>query len=340
MKRFLMHREPALRIPPIVRRVLSGPGRRLDEPARRRMEGLLGASFADVRIHEGPEAAASADAVGAEAFTSGRHVVFNHGRYAPGSTRGDGLLAHELGHVAEGAAGIHRAPLGTKFTQPKGAKSPYRKLEGHFDGATFTLSGDGAVLFSVPAQSGRPYTVRAADAAACGGAPTDTYLNNPRYVGIADNGPIPEGRFQFTAAQLATFTGAEQLKMITGAAFTDPFGSPLHGGDWGAGRVPLTKIKVVSVPKAMGNTDTRSGFYLHGGSLPGSSGCIDVGNDGVDQLVKALTGYTGRIVITVKYTAAPPSVGALGRALGRFTYPKAKNPTFLDRIKAAAGMEE
>jgi hypothetical protein len=304
------------------------------------MEGQLGQSFADVRIHDGPQAAASAEAVGAEAYTSGRDVVFNRGRYTPGSPEGDGLLAHELGHVAEGAGGIHRAVLGTKFTHPAGTKSPFRKLEGHFDGDKFTFTADGAVLFQVSAQSGRPYTVKATDAAACGGRPDDTYLNNPRYVGIADNGPIPEGKYQFTAAQLATFSGAEQLKMITGGSFTDPFGASLHGGDWGAGRVPLTPISIVPVPKKMGSTGARSGFFLHGGSLPGSSGCIDVGNDAIGQLVKALPGFTGKVVITVKYTAPPPTVGAAQRALGRFTYPKAKNPSLMDRIKAAAGMEQ
>jgi hypothetical protein len=239
---------------------------------------------------------------------------------------------------------VARAPeppvVGTRFTQPPKAKSLYKHIAGRFDGATFTLTGDGVALFSVPAQSGRPYTVRPSDAVACGGKPDDTYLNNPRYVGIADNGPIPEGRYEFRASQFATFSTVEQLRMIGGGSFTDPFGMPLHGGDWGAGRVPLSPISLVPAAKGCGNTSARSGFYLHGGSLPGSSGCIDVGNAGIAQVVKALEGYAGRIVITVKYTAPPPEVGAAERALGRFTYPKAKDPSWLDRLKAAAGMED
>ena len=32
-----------------------------------------------------------------------------------------------------------------------------------------------------------------ADAKACKGSTEDSYMNNPRYVGVTDNGPIPEG---------------------------------------------------------------------------------------------------------------------------------------------------
>jgi hypothetical protein len=335
-------------VPDAVRAALARDGRPLDPPVRARMEETLGEPFADVRIHTDPQAAASATAVGAQAYTFGRDVVFGPQRFAPGTIVGEGLLAHELGHVVEQRAapraldvgGVQRAPLGTRFASPKGTKSPHKKITGHFDGATFTLTGDGATVFRVPAQSGRPYTVRAADAAACGGKPDDTYLNNPRYVGIADNGPIPEGTYRFTAAQLVTFSGWEQLQMIGGGSFTDPSGASLHGGDWGAGRVPLSPVTIVAVPKARGNTRARSGFFLHGGSLPGSSGCIDVGNGGIDALVKALPGYGGTITVTVRYTAAVPSVGAAERALGRFTYPSTKDPSLLDRLKSALGGDD
>ncbi len=291
-------------------------------------------------------AAASAAALQADAYTVGDHIVFGAGRYAPSTRPGRELLVHELAHVARpsaptatGAGRIQRAAIGTRFRHPAGGSSAYKKIAGSFDGAEFVLFGDGKVLFRVPAQSGRPYTVRSSDAAACGGKPTDSYLNNPRYVGIADNGPIPEGVYQFTASQLAQFSLSEQLEMITGGSFTDPFGASLHGGDWGAGRAPLTPVKIVAAAKGCGNTGTRSGFFLHGGSLPGSSGCIDIGNGGIQQLVQALPGYRGKIVIAVKYTAAAPSVGAVERALGRFTYPQGKDPSLLDRLKAAAGLE-
>lgn len=340
------------------------PGRPLTSAERRGLPPHLAGAADAARLHTGPRAAASAARLDARAYTLGRDVVVGGGEHL---TTGDGpgLLAHELAHVREHpgeatAAGarlgpddrgradasatpvgtVQRATLGTKFTHPTGVKSPYKKVTATFDGANFTVFGDTLQIMQVAAQSGRPYTVRPADAKSCGGSPNDTYLNNPLYVGIADNGPIPEGVFTFTATQFATFSTTEQLQMLPGGTFTDPFGVSLHGGDWGAGRAPLAPVRIVPAPPGHGSTTTRSGFYLHGGVMPGSSGCIDIGNGGVTQLLGLLGGYTGTVTVTVKYTAPPPSVGALGRAVGRFTYPKKKDAGLWDRIKAAAGQED
>ncbi len=83
-----------------------GAGRPLDPTTRARFASRLGTPFADVRVHAGPRAAESAHAVGAAAFTLGRHIVFGAGRYAPATTAGRRLLAHELTHVAQ----AYRAP--------------------------------------------------------------------------------------------------------------------------------------------------------------------------------------------------------------------------------------
>jgi hypothetical protein len=65
------------------------------------LEHAFGESFADVTVHTDNAAAEQAAAFGAAAFTSGEHVVFAAGRYAPGSTTGRTLLAHELAHVVQ-----------------------------------------------------------------------------------------------------------------------------------------------------------------------------------------------------------------------------------------------
>jgi hypothetical protein len=187
---------------------------------------------------------------------------------------------------------------------------------------------------TVAAQSGRPIGVRPGDATACGGAPTDSYLNNPRDVGIADNGPIPEGEFQFRVGRLVTFSAAEQTQMFLGGHYTDPLGASLHGGDWGAGRVALEKIRVLPGRRGCGNTATRSGFYLHGGVIPGSSGCIDIGNAGIDSIVRLLSAHRAPVRVRVRYTHPAPTVGAASRALGRFTYPGGEDPSLADRLKA------
>jgi hypothetical protein len=233
-------------------------------------------------------------------------------------------------------SGRKSAPkVGTRFTHPSGSRSPHRSITGEFDGREFILRGDGAELMRVPAASGRPVSVRPKDASKCKGSTSESYLNNPRYVGIPDFGPIPEGEYQFQATEFATFTLAEQAQFTLGGQFTDPFGKPMHGGDWGAGRSPLNKIRVLPAPPGCGNTARRSGFFIHGGSLAGSSGCIDIGNAGVTGLLPHLTGYKNKIVVTVRYRHPAPAVGTLGRALGGFTYPGQEDPTLEDRLRGA-----
>ncbi|MFD3401572.1 DUF4157 domain-containing protein [Kribbella sp. NPDC058693] len=86
--------------PPVVDRVVHSESRSLDLSARTRMEALFGHDFADVRLHTGVEAAGSAHAVGAAAYTVGNHIVLGAG-YEPGSRAGEQTLAHELVHVIQ-----------------------------------------------------------------------------------------------------------------------------------------------------------------------------------------------------------------------------------------------
>jgi len=64
-----------------------------------------------VRVHDHPAGHRAAAGVGARAFTVGRDIVFGAGQYAPATWAGQGLLAHELLHVAAGDAGLSRDPL-------------------------------------------------------------------------------------------------------------------------------------------------------------------------------------------------------------------------------------
>jgi len=73
------------------------------------MESRFGQDFAQVRIHTGPSAGASAQAVQAQAWTLGNNVVFAPGKYDPASREGKRLLAHELTHtIQQQYAGGHR----------------------------------------------------------------------------------------------------------------------------------------------------------------------------------------------------------------------------------------
>jgi len=87
--------------PPIVHEVLKSPGQPLDREARAFMEPRFGHDFSRVRIHTDDNAAESARAVNALAYTVGSNIVLGHGKHAPSSISDRRLLAHELTHVVQ-----------------------------------------------------------------------------------------------------------------------------------------------------------------------------------------------------------------------------------------------
>lgn len=88
-----------------VEQVRSGGGQALDAGTRVQMEAAFGTDFSDVRVHTGGDADASAQRLGAHAYTVGTDVVFSQGRYDPGSDVGQRTLAHELTHVVQQRSG-------------------------------------------------------------------------------------------------------------------------------------------------------------------------------------------------------------------------------------------
>lgn len=68
------------------------------------METGFSADFSGVRIHQGADAVAMNRDLKAQAFTHGKDIFFNSGKYEPESTRGKMLLAHELTHVVQQGA--------------------------------------------------------------------------------------------------------------------------------------------------------------------------------------------------------------------------------------------
>lgn len=139
-----------------------------------------------------------------------------------------------------------------------------------FDPATGTLrvdpEVDGRPPYNMPASSGRPNC--GCDASA------------------KDKGHIPSGSYTLHTNQLSN---------------PGRIGDMLRNmrADWGDWRAPLT-------PDAGTDTFDRSDFFLHGGSYPGSAGCIDVGggvfgNSQTDQLLRdILSDPDGRVPVIVK----------------------------------------
>lgn len=92
-------------VPSAVHDTLRSPGQPLDVTTRDFFEPRFGRDLRDVRIHTGAQSAASARSVGASAYTVGSDIVFDTDQYAPQSTSGRRLLAHELTHVAQQSQG-------------------------------------------------------------------------------------------------------------------------------------------------------------------------------------------------------------------------------------------
>ena len=82
-----------------------GSGQPLPRSIRFDMERQLGFNFGRVRVHADKQAARLAAAAGAAAFTLGEEIAFDHGRYAPGTSAGRRLIAHELVHVVQQSKG-------------------------------------------------------------------------------------------------------------------------------------------------------------------------------------------------------------------------------------------
>lgn len=107
IQRFPEQPTTPLAVAPVsVERTLDSSGRPLEAQVRQEMEQRFGHDFSQVRVHTGATAEQSAQDINAQAYTSGRHIVFGTDHFAPQTHQGRRLLAHELTHV------IQQGPIG------------------------------------------------------------------------------------------------------------------------------------------------------------------------------------------------------------------------------------
>ncbi len=137
--------------PASVAAALAGPGQRLDPATRAFFEPRFGRALDDVRVHTGAAAARSATAIGGRAYTARNHIVFAAGEFAPGTTTGRALLAHELAHVVQQSDRVQRkaAAAPSPAAEP-GPLAPSRAAPG------------GALAISAPGDPGEQEAERAA----------------------------------------------------------------------------------------------------------------------------------------------------------------------------------
>jgi hypothetical protein len=148
-----------------------------------------------------------------------------------------------------------------------------------FDGNYLKWVKNGKVIKSWKAVSGRTKFNTFGDKAAeqavkkYGG-------KNTEFMKVKEQGPIPVGNYTISQVQKRTNGNATQFMqgksqkqlynlMMVGNKHEWNGGEPADLIAWGDYRLPITKS---------GETETfgRGSFYIHGGGIPGSIGCIDL----------------------------------------------------------------
>lgn len=93
-----------------VRRRL-GRGARLGDDVRVAFEGRLGGDLSGVMVHRGPFASHLARTLGAEALSTGEHVLGGEDTLDPSTRSGAAVLGHELSHVLQRIQGEGGEPV-------------------------------------------------------------------------------------------------------------------------------------------------------------------------------------------------------------------------------------
>lgn len=123
-----------------------GSGAPLDRETGEKLGAAMGADFDDVRVHTTPAADELSHQLGARAFTTGQDIFFREGTYAPHTSEGETLLAHELAHVVQQGAG--QVPEGSRMT----VNAPDDAFERDADRAAESATGAGGAEAAVQRQ--------------------------------------------------------------------------------------------------------------------------------------------------------------------------------------------
>lgn len=288
-----------------VQEAINSNGQPLPTETRAVMEYHFGHDFSKVRVHVGEQAARSASAVHALAYTVGNHVAFGAGKYDPQSAQGQYLLAHELAHVIQQndrisdiqPNGIAPDDHPTEREAERAADAVSHRRQAHVGQAIGQSKGkillhrhkDDLVAYE-GGQSASVYVIKAGKVIFMGSAVSG-------HPGKGENepsvGPIPAGRYiihpGITRPAVTKLQGgvcgangiASGYQEITS---TDP--SPCTGAHYCNVPCPTTadpaqkcftprdcwgpkRIKIEgnkAVTTPSGKRKVRDGFYLHGGN--------------------------------------------------------------------------
>jgi len=109
---------------------------------------------------------------------------------------------------------------------------------------------------------------------------------NPKYQKCRDLGPIPEGEYYFDPADIER----------------PPLLDRIMGSDWGKYRVRLFPLG--NTAERITSFNRTGGFYIHGGRVEGTAGCIDTGDRDV-AFRDLLRDHGGLVPLYVDYSNWP-----------------------------------
>jgi RHS repeat-associated protein len=111
------------------------------------------------------------------------------------------------------------------------------------------------------------------------------------YQSIANTGPIPEGSYTVDPTRTQSYESTSTKDRLLGA---------IGRGTWPGGTDSWGQYRTWLTPLEGTNTHGRSGFTIHGGTKPGSAGCIDLTSQN-NSFHNWLKSHGNPIILNVRY---------------------------------------
>ena len=112
-----------------------------------------------------------------------------------------------------------------------------------------------------------------------------------KFQDVQNKGPLPEGQYKVDPAH---------TQSISDISSRDRFKGNFGGGTWPGLEKSWGEKRTWLTPVNGTNTFGRSGFTIHGGSVPGSAGCIDLTSRN-NSFHSWLKSYGQPVILKVKY---------------------------------------
>lgn len=119
------------------------------------------------------------------------------------------------------------------------------------------------------------------------------YLD-PQYTNMEDHGPIPEGNYTVDP------NAYQSISNISNANYLASFLNKITGrGQWPGVETAWGSERIELTPDSGTDVFDRGGFFMHGGSFPGSAGCIDFLDE--SSFMNYITSVGQPVTMTVEY---------------------------------------